>query len=219
MRFYTGVIRVTWPGRASLRELQRDQGFVTSWPSLDPDESRIEEVCGWLSWCSRTLIFIWNALPLCVLYFWLVELVSAQGCFLAANWVFCQHRQSSLCTREGKFLLLMRMPKAFARLTSHLLGDALFDTSDFQETVFCGKEGSMWVGGHLGIFFKLMEVSFQSNFKISILTCCVPYAMGIHHALETKSPLTLAKGNAIIFLIKLFSVGLFFTLSAVAHLE
>lgn len=70
-----------------------------------------------------------------------------------------------------------------------------------------------------GFFFKLMEVSFQSNFKIRILTCCVPYAMGIHHALETKSPLTLAKGNAIIFLIKLFSVGLFFTLSAVAHLE
>lgn len=61
-----------------------------------------------------------------------------------------------------------------------------------------------------------MEVSFQSKFKISILTYCVPYAMDIYHALEI---LTLAKGNAIIFQIKLFSIGLFYTLSAVAHLD
>lgn len=48
----------------------------------------------------------------------------------------------------------MWMPKAFARLTGHLLGDALFDTSDFQETVFVEKKIPCEVGGHSGDFLK-----------------------------------------------------------------
>lgn len=78
------------------------------------------------------------------------------------------------------------MTKASARLTGHLLGDALFDTSDFQETVFVEKKIPSESEVVLGILKKkkLMEVSFQTKFKISTLTYCVLYAMGIYQALE-----------------------------------
>lgn len=48
----------------------------------------------------------------------------------------------------------MWMPKAFAGLTSHLPGDALFDTPDFQETVFVEKKIPCELEVILGILKK-----------------------------------------------------------------
>lgn len=128
--------------------------------SLDSCESQIEKVCVWLSQCYWTFIFIWNVLSLHVPYFWLVELVSSED----FSWLPIEYSvkidKTHLCTREGRFLFPMLMPEALARPTSNSLGDALFDTSEFQETVFVEKKIPCEVRSHSEDFFLINRSLF-----------------------------------------------------------